>query len=111
MSLKVINLSKRFNGKWVLRDVSFEVSAGEVFGIIGGLGSGKTALLGAIAGLIKPDGGEISNGRLPAQLYSPSSGSGTPIWGRLFGPRQSFSGAGTMHDLVARLENADGVLL
>jgi ABC-type polysaccharide/polyol phosphate transport system ATPase subunit len=41
MSLKVVNLSKRYNDKWALRDVSFDVADGEVFGIFGPTGAGK----------------------------------------------------------------------
>ena len=59
MSLKVVSLSKRYKDKWVLRDVSFEVSAGEVFGVFGPAGSGKTALLSAIQGIVSPNGGSI----------------------------------------------------
>ncbi len=59
MSLKVVNLSKRYSDKWVLRDVSFEASAGEVFGIFGPTGSGKSTLLNTIQGLTPANGGSI----------------------------------------------------
>ncbi len=42
-----------------LRDVSFELAAGEVLGIAGLLGSGRTRLLHYLAGVLKPQGGEI----------------------------------------------------
>ncbi|MEA3487970.1 MAG: ABC transporter ATP-binding protein [Euryarchaeota archaeon] len=42
-----------------LRNVSFEVKTGEIFGIIGPNGSGKTTLLGIIANIIYPDEGEL----------------------------------------------------
>jgi ABC-type polysaccharide/polyol phosphate transport system ATPase subunit len=43
-----------------LRDVSFEVGTGEFFGIVGRNGSGKSTLLKVIAGIYRPDGGDIS---------------------------------------------------
>jgi phospholipid/cholesterol/gamma-HCH transport system ATP-binding protein len=43
----------------ILRDVSFEVPRGEIFGILGGSGSGKTSLLRCLIGLRKPSSGEI----------------------------------------------------
>ncbi len=42
-----------------LCDVSFEVGAGEAFGLVGGNGSGKSTLLKLVAGLMKPSAGKI----------------------------------------------------
>lgn len=44
----------------ILDDVSFTVNPGEVFGILGPNGSGKTSLLRCLTGLIKPDLGTVS---------------------------------------------------
>ena len=43
----------------ILRDINLRVEAGEFLAIVGFSGSGKTTLLSLIAGLIKPDGGEV----------------------------------------------------
>ena len=59
MSLKLVNLSKRINDRWVLRDVSLEVAKGEVFGIFGTAGAGKSSLLEAILGAAAPTSGAI----------------------------------------------------
>ncbi len=49
----------RPTGSMPLDDVSLTIRAGETLGIIGPSGCGKTTLLKVIAGLIKPDSGEI----------------------------------------------------
>lgn len=59
MSLKVVNLSKRYKDTWALRDLSFDAMSGEIFGIFGPLGSGKTSLLNSIAGVAKINGGSV----------------------------------------------------
>ncbi len=53
------NIGKYFKKKKVLDKISFYVKKGEIFGILGPDGSGKTTLLRIIAGIIKPDEGEI----------------------------------------------------
>ena len=64
--IKICNISKNFGSLEVLRDVSMEVSAGEVVVIIGPSGSGKSTLLRCInylektaPGLIHVDGQPI----------------------------------------------------
>jgi branched-chain amino acid transport system ATP-binding protein len=57
--LQVLNLSKSFGGVQALRDVSFELEEGEIFGIIGPNGSGKTTLINCITGFVKIDSGRV----------------------------------------------------
>lgn len=60
-TLKEVLLARRskYSEFWALRDVTFEVSAGEMLGIVGPNGSGKSTLLKCIARIISPNSGEI----------------------------------------------------
>lgn len=58
--LEVKNLNKSFRNHHVIRDVSFEVYAGEVFGFLGPNGAGKTTTIKMIMGFVFPDSGEIT---------------------------------------------------
>ena len=55
--IEVQNLTKTFNGKEVLKDISFKVKEGEIFGYLGPNGAGKTTTLRIILGLLKPTAG------------------------------------------------------
>lgn len=59
MSIKVSNLTKSFDGKKVLDNISFEVKDGETLAVVGFSGSGKSTVLKLICGLIEKDSGEI----------------------------------------------------
>ncbi|MBL7160825.1 MAG: ABC transporter ATP-binding protein [Candidatus Aenigmarchaeota archaeon] len=62
-AIKVSGVSKKFKEKgktfWALRDVSFSVKKGEIFGILGPNGAGKTTLLNIMIKLVSPDSGRI----------------------------------------------------
>jgi ABC-2 type transport system ATP-binding protein len=53
-------VTKRFGSRVALRDVSFSVAEGELLAIIGPNGAGKTTLLSILAGILRPDAGELS---------------------------------------------------
>ena len=57
--LRLTGVRKRFGGFVVLNDVSFAVAAGEIVGLVGPNGSGKTTTINVISGLLRDDGGSI----------------------------------------------------
>ncbi|MBP5686191.1 MAG: ABC transporter ATP-binding protein [Clostridia bacterium] len=59
MKLEVRNVSKTFDTKEAVKDVSFGVEEGEFLSILGPSGCGKTTLLRMLIGLIKPSSGTI----------------------------------------------------
>ena len=64
MSFLAINGLSKSYGKGrdrtsVLKDINLEIREGEFLAVVGFSGSGKTTLISAIAGLIRPDEGEV----------------------------------------------------
>lgn len=57
--LKLDKITKRFGGVQALKDVSVDLFSGDVLGIIGPNGSGKTTIVNCITGFVKPTSGKI----------------------------------------------------
>lgn len=57
--IEVKNVTKRFNDKLVLDNISYEVEKGEIFGFIGPNGAGKSTLINIMTSLLVPDSGTI----------------------------------------------------
>lgn len=57
--LSIRGVSKRFGGLMAVNDVSFDLSKGEIMGLMGPNGAGKTTLVNVICGFYKPDKGTI----------------------------------------------------
>ena len=59
MSIEIRNVTKTFGSFVAVDDVSLSVPTGELVGLLGPSGSGKTSLLRMIAGLERPDRGQV----------------------------------------------------
>ena len=57
--LEVIKLTKIYNGKIAVKDISFRINQNEIIGILGPNGCGKTTTIGMILGLLKPSNGKV----------------------------------------------------
>ena len=60
--MRTEHIEKHFGEKHVLRDVSLEVEAGRIFGLLGTNGAGTSTLLRVISGIIRPDSGRVTVG-------------------------------------------------
>lgn len=69
--LSITGVSKRFGGLQAVNNVSFNLSKGEIMGLMGPNGAGKTTLVNVICGFYKPDSGTIKfEGRDVSRLPS-----------------------------------------
>ena len=74
-AIKVTNIGYRFSEHqpWVIKNLNFELGAGEVMGITGPSGCGKSTLLGIIQSLIQSQEGEIEIDGLPLSIVGAQS--------------------------------------
>lgn len=68
--IRATGLTKRYGSQTAIRDVSFEVRRGEVFGFLGPNGSGKSTTIGIMLGLIEPTAGAVDLFGLGSQQRS-----------------------------------------
>ena len=57
--LEIIELSKAYNNKEAVKNISFKINKNEIVGILGPNGCGKTTTIGMILGLLKPSKGKV----------------------------------------------------
>jgi ABC-type sugar transport system ATPase subunit len=68
----VRNLSKSYGGVQALRDLDIEIRAGEVLAVVGDNGAGKTTFIKCVAGIVRPDSGEIAVGDATFDSLTPA---------------------------------------
>ena len=66
--IKISNLQKSFGDNTVLSDVSFHVSAQEIFALLGPSGAGKTTIINILTDQLEPDGGEVFVDATPREV-------------------------------------------
>jgi simple sugar transport system ATP-binding protein len=70
-AIKMQGITKEFPGVVANKDVDFQVSLGEIHGLIGENGAGKSTLMNILYGLIQPDSGSIEINGEPARINGP----------------------------------------
>jgi phospholipid/cholesterol/gamma-HCH transport system ATP-binding protein len=81
--LRATGLAQRFGPRTIYRDVSFSVTVGEVFAILGGSGSGKSTVLRQAVGLLRPTAGTVEIAGRP--ITGPGGEAGLAAARRLIG--------------------------
>ena len=64
--IKLQNISFSFGNRQILENINFKINQGEILGILGPNGVGKSTIFNLITGLIKPDYGKISFNKIDA---------------------------------------------
>lgn len=59
-AIDAVDVARRFGASWVLRGISLRVACGEVVGLLGANGTGKSTLLRLVATLLRPHAGTIA---------------------------------------------------
>ncbi len=108
--LKVTNLKKAYGAIKAVDGVSFEVMPGEIFGVIGPNGSGKTTMFNSVLGQIAPDSGQIElNGKDIAGL-SPAELNRRGV-GRTFQTLQVFGKMSVRDNLLVAAQEHQGSMV
>lgn len=117
MSLKVLNLSKRIDDNWIVRDVSFEAASGEIFGLVGENDSETSAVLQIIGDSKNFDAQKISFGETDFSAKDITvfpSPEEKNLWRKVFSGKEDFDSNPTekfKNDFTAALDKAEKVLL
>src|SRR5688500_957585 len=88
--ITVDRVSKRYEGRLVVEDLSFNVQAGRVTGFVGPNGAGKSSTMRMMVGLSAPDSGSVSYNGIPfAHLSHPATVVGAVLDPRCMHPGRS----------------------
>jgi branched-chain amino acid transport system ATP-binding protein len=108
--LRVTGLTKSYGAIRAVDGVSFEVMPGEIFGVIGPNGSGKTTMFNSVLGQIKPDAGVIELLGQDITRLSPLQLSRRGV-GRTFQSLQVFGKMSVRDNLVVAAQEHRGTML
>jgi branched-chain amino acid transport system ATP-binding protein len=107
--LQVKDLMKSYGAIQAVGGVSFEVMPGEIFGVIGPNGSGKTTMFNSVLGQIRPDGGEISLNGKDITALSPAELNQRGV-GRTFQTLQVFGKMSVRDNLIVAAQEHEGTM-
>ena len=105
--LKVTGLKKAYGAIQAVDDVSFEVMPGEIFGVIGPNGSGKTTMFNSVLGQIEPDAGRIELNGHDITTLSPQQLNHKGV-GRTFQTLQVFGKMSVRDNLLVAAQEHQG---
>ena len=71
MNIELRGISKRFGSVQANRNISLDIRAGEVLGLLGENGAGKSTLMNVLSGLYQPDSGDILIDGTPVRFDGP----------------------------------------
>lgn len=121
MALVINNLFKKFDENWIIRDVSLHIEKGEILGIFGVVGVGKSTLIRAIAGEVEPTNGavffdadDVSNLNCDERRFHFPKVTNSDFWKETFKterPSELSDGVGQVIALENALSIAENVLL
>ncbi len=97
--LQVTGLSKSFRGLRAVQDVAFEVPEGSITGLIGPNGAGKTTCFNLVAGVMRPDAGEVRLGGRRIDGWRPDQVCAAGV-GRTFQIVKPFAGLSVRENVV-----------
>jgi ribose transport system ATP-binding protein len=77
--VSISNVSKRFGATAALTDVGFTLKSGKIHGLLGENGAGKSTLMKVLAGVVRPDAGEVTIEGNALHLGSPEASRGAGL--------------------------------
>jgi branched-chain amino acid transport system ATP-binding protein len=103
--LELAHVSKSFSGLRAVDDVSFAVPEGQIVGLIGPNGAGKTTCFNVVAGVYRPDAGEVRFGGKRIDGWRPDQICRAGV-GRTFQLVKPFAGLSVMENVIVGALNA-----
>ncbi len=125
-TLRAHQISKRFGGVVALDDVSIDVAAGQITGLVGDNGAGKSTLIRILSAVLRTDDGTIELDGAPADFTSPADARAAgietvyqdlalagnmPVWANIYLGRELLRGPRTLNILDKRRMAIEGAAM